>query len=127
MATPFDRLAGQLPVELLDTLTELTNGISSTDIADGSVTTAKLAASAVTKAKAGVFLSVVQFANGGSQNVPHGLGVTPTLVLIVPTGGHNGAGAAGTQFPTIAAGVHTSTNAVATVTQGAEYRVFAWV
>lgn len=95
-------------------------------IADGAVTTIKLAAAAVTKAKAAVFVSTEQTATGASQNVAHGLGVVPAAVLVVPTAGHDGAGAAGVQFPDIVEGVHTTTNVVVTVEAGAKFKVLAW-
>jgi hypothetical protein len=95
-------------------------------VADGAVTTAKLAALAVTKAKALVFFSAEVTATGASQNVAHGLGVVPAGVLIVPTKGHDGAGAAGTEFPDSTEGVHTTTNVLVTVEAGAKFKVMAW-
>lgn len=95
-------------------------------VADLAVTTAKLAALAVTKAKALVFASAELTGTGAAQNVAHGLGVVPALVLVVPTAGHNGAGAAGTQFTDVAEGVHTSTNVVVTVDNGGKFKVLAW-
>lgn len=95
-------------------------------LADGAVTTAKLAAAAVTKAKAAVFASGQVSATGSAQNVAHGLGVIPALVMIVPVGGHDNGGGAGDYFPVVTAGSHTSTNVVATVTAGSKFQVFAW-
>lgn len=95
-------------------------------VADLAVTTAKLAALAVTKAKALVFFSTEQTATGASQNVAHGLGAVPAGVLIVPTKGHDGAGAAGTEFPDSTEGVHTTTNVLVTVEAGAKFKVMAW-
>lgn len=95
-------------------------------VADLAVTTAKLAALAVTKAKALVFFSAEVTATGASQNVAHGLGVVPAGVLIVPTKGHDGAGAAGTEFPDSTEGVHTTTNVLVTVEAGAKFKVMAW-
>ncbi len=90
------------------------------------VTNGKLAAAAVTKAKAAVFASTEQTATGAAQNVAHGLGAVPALVLVIPTEGHDGAGAAGTQMPDIAEGAHDATNVVVTVSNGAKFKVFAW-
>ena len=105
-------------------------------VADGAVTTAKLAAlavdasklaaGAVTMAKAKVFFSAEVTATGSAQNVAHGLAVVPAGVLVVPTKGHNGAGAAGAEFPDSAEGTHTSTNVVVTVEAGAKFKVMAW-
>jgi hypothetical protein len=95
-------------------------------VADGAVITAKLGPLAVTKAKALVFASAELTATGASQNVAHGLGVVPALVLVVPTKGHDGAGAAGTEFPDSTEGVHTTTNVLVTVEAGAKFKVMAW-
>ena len=95
-------------------------------VADGAVTTVKLAAAAVTKVKAAVFASTEQTATGAAQNVAHGLGAIPALVLVIPTAGHDGAGAAGTQMPTIVEGAHDGTNVIVTADQGAKFKVMAW-
>lgn len=103
-----------------------TSSVTSAKILDGTIATGDLAALAVTKAKALVFVSTEQTATGSSQNVAHGLAATPALVLIVPTAGHDGAGGAGTQMPTIAEGAHDGTNVVVTVTAGAKFKALAW-
>ena len=72
-----------------------------------------------------VFVSAEQTADGTAQSIAHGLGYTPSRVLVVVTGGHDGAGGAGTQFPTITEGTHDATNVVVTVTAGAKYKVLA--
>lgn len=95
-------------------------------VSDGAVTTAKLAAAAVTKAKAAVFASTEQTATGSAQNVAHGLGVTPALVLVIPTAGHDGLGAAGDLMPTIVEGAHGTTNVVVTAEAGSKFKVMAW-
>lgn len=77
-----------------------------------------IGASKVTFAKAKVFISTTQTGTGSSQNVAHGLGTTPTLVLIVPV---VTAGAV-----SIVYGSHTSTNVVTTVTSGDTFKVMAW-
>ena len=100
--------------------------VTTVKILDANVTTAKLGALAVTKAKALVFFSAEVTATGASQNVAHGLGVVPAGVLIVPTKGHDGAGAAGTEFPDSTEGVHTTTNVLVTVESGAKFKVMAW-
>lgn len=95
-------------------------------IGAGAVDTAELADDAVTAAKALAFVSAEQTATGASQNVAHGLGATPSLVLVTITNGHDGAAGAGTQVPDIAEGAHDDTNVVVTVTAGATFKVFAW-
>jgi hypothetical protein len=81
-----------------------------------------IGAGAVTKAKAKVFFSTEVTGTGSSQNVAHGLGVTPTAVLVAPTelaadlaAGYD-----------CAEGTHTSTNVVLTITSGAKVKVLAW-
>jgi len=91
------------------------------------VTGAEIAASTIAASKLRMFVSTVQTGTGAAQNVAHGLSVVPSVVIIIPVGGHDGAGAAGTQFPTIVEGVHTGTNVVVTVSNGATFKVFAMV
>lgn len=66
------------------------------------------------------FISTEQTGNGSAQSIPHGLGVTPTKVLValtyVPSGG-----------ATITEGTHNATNVVVTVTNLAKYKVQAIV
>jgi hypothetical protein len=71
------------------------------------------------------FESTEQTGTGASQNVAHGLGRAPRLVIVTATEGHDGAGGAGTQAADIAYGVHTSTNVVVTVSNGAKFRAVA--
>lgn len=97
-----------------------TGGVSAAgQFAAGVVDAAALAALAVTKAKALVFVSAEQTANGSAQNVAHGLAATPSAVLVIPTLVTGGA------F-TITEGSHTSTNVIVTMTTGMKYKVFAW-
>lgn len=103
------------------------SAVTTAKLDTGAVTTAKLADDAVTAAKAPVFVSTEQTATGSAQNVAHGLGSAPSLVLVVPTAGHDGAGGAGVEFPTITEGVHTGTNVVVTVEAGAKFKVLAWL
>jgi hypothetical protein len=91
-----------------------TGGITATQLGALAVGTAALAATAVTKAKAMVFVSTEQTGNGASQNVAHGLTGTPSAVLIVPT-----------DTSPATAGVYTAVEG--TVTTGKKYKVFAWV
>jgi hypothetical protein len=73
----------------------------------------------VDESDAKVFVSTEQTGNNNPQSVAHGLGVTPPLVLVVPTG----VGAGGFD---IAEGAHDATNVVVTVSAGTTYKVFAW-
>lgn len=78
-----------------------------------------IAADAVTAAKAHVFLSTEQTGNGSAQNVAHGLGVTPTVVLVIPSDMPDSAWS-------LVQGTHTDTNVVVTATSGGKYYVLAW-
>jgi hypothetical protein len=86
------------------------------------VTASQIENAALTLAKAAVFISTEQTGNGGAQNVAHGLGVTPSKVLVIPT---NTAPATVGVY-TATEGAHTSTNVVVTVTSGKKYKVLAW-
>lgn len=87
------------------------------------VTTTRIAASAVTAAKAAVFVSAEQTATGAAQNVAHGLGATPSKVLIVPT---LHPGTPDTGAFTLTEGAHDGTNVVVTMTINCKFKVLAW-
>jgi len=87
------------------------------------ITTSQLENAAVTLAKAAVFISTEQTGNGGSQSIAHGLGATPSKVLVVPT---DLTPATAGEY-VVVEGVHTSTNVVVTVTTGKKFKVLAWV
>lgn len=86
--------------------------------AAGVVDTAALGASAVTAAKLAFFKSTEQTGTGSSQNVAHGLGSTPGLVMVMPTD-------ILAAEVTIVEGSHDGTNVVLTVTSGAKFKVIA--
>lgn len=65
------------------------------------------------------FVSTEQTGTGASQNVAHGLGVTPSRVLAVPSEGDGNA-------MDIAYGVHTSTNCLFTAGAAVKFYVHAW-
>ena len=79
-----------------------------------------IADDAVTAAKSKTFASTEQTGTGSPQNVAHGLGATPSIVMIAVTEDPAGSG-----FD-VAEGTHTSTNVVVTVTSGVKFKVFAW-
>lgn len=78
-----------------------------------------------TSANLVAFTSDVEEGTGAEQTIAHGLGVVPNIVLLIPVAGHDGAGAAGDNFPSIVEGVHTDENIVVTVSEGAKFKVFA--
>jgi hypothetical protein len=61
-----------------------------------------------------------QVGTGAAQNIAHGLGVTPTKVVITPTESQSGGG----RF-TATEGTHDVTNVKLTVTSGERYKVRA--
>lgn len=65
------------------------------------------------------FKSTEQTGNGSPQNVAHGLGVTPSVVMIIPSNLTGGA-------YVVTEGTHTTTNVVVTVTSGEKYIVVAY-
>lgn len=92
------------------------------DVADGSISTAKIATGAVTVAKMKTFKSTEQTGSGSAQNIAHGLGSTPSLVIVYPTD----TSVATEGVYVVTEGSHTSTNVVVTVTNGKKYRVVAF-
>lgn len=91
--------------------------VGTTELASSAVTNAKIAAGAVTKAKMAFFGNHGNTGTGSSQNIAHGLGVTPTFVTVIFTGT--------TSSQTVTYGTHTSTNVVVTVTSAATFDVIA--
>jgi hypothetical protein len=79
---------------------------------------ATIGAGKVSSGKMALFVSTLQTGSGGAQNIAHGLGVTPTTVLLIPASVPATGGLA-TSF------TKGSTNVVATVTNGATYYVVA--
>lgn len=82
----------------------------------------ELQSNTVTLGKANAFFSTEQTGTGSSQNIAHGMGATPSGVLIVPT--ELSAGLLGGYD--VAEGAHDGTNVVVTVTSGEKFKVFAW-
>jgi hypothetical protein len=72
------------------------------------------------------FASAVLTGTGAEQLLAHGLPAAPVLVVVVPTAGHDGSGAAGIQMPAVVEGVHTATDVLVTVSEGATFKVLAW-
>jgi predicted RecA/RadA family phage recombinase len=75
-----------------------------------------------TRAKA-VFKSAEQTGTGSAQNVAHGLGVTPTRIIVYPS--DTSPSTAGVY--TLTEGTNTSTNVVVTMTSGKKFFVVAYV
>lgn len=81
------------------------------------VGTSELDDASVTAAKINMFYSTEQTANGSAQDVPHGLGVSPSKVVIIPSA--TLAGATGFSY------TKGSVNIVVTGTNTAKYYVLA--
>lgn len=76
----------------------------------------------VRKAERKCFLSAEITATGSVQSIPHGLGETPSLVMIIPTASPSTYAAL-----TITEGTHDATNVKVTVTSGWKFKVYAEV
>lgn len=63
-----------------------------------------------------VFVSTTQTGTGAQQSIAHGLGVTPTVVVVMHL----------SSDPWDVQGTHTSTNVLITVSSDASYKVVAW-
>lgn len=98
------------------------NAVGTAELAANAVTTAKIAANAVTVAKMSVFKSTEQTGTSSAQNIAHGLGVTPGLVMVFPTDTN----VATTGDYIVTEGTHTTTNVVVTVTTGKKFKVVAF-
>jgi hypothetical protein len=98
------------------------NAVLNVDVSDAAVGTAELIDSSVTVAKMSVFKSSEQTGTGSAQNIAHGLGVAPGLVIVYPT--DTSPATAGVYAMT--EGSHGSTNVVVTVTTGKKFKVVAF-
>lgn len=72
------------------------------------------------------FVSNVLDGTGSATEILHGLPSAPDKFIVVPHGGHNGSGAAGTQMPTFVVGTVDATKITVTATAGSKYYVVAW-
>lgn len=77
-------------------------------------------AAASAAAVSGKFQSGVRVATGASESIAHGLGVTPSLVLVSVQDN------TGVATVVIVEGAHDATNVKVTVTSGAKYKVIAF-
>lgn len=84
-------------------------------VADGG----NLADDSVPAAKLNVFKSTEQTGTGSEQDIAHGLGAVPGLVIVTPTSTPDAA--------TFAEGTHDGTNVKVTATSGAKFKVVAIV
>jgi len=84
------------------------------------ITTRKISDESILKRSRKVFLSAEQTGTGAEQSIPHGLGVTPALVLIIITGSPTTYAAL-----TVTEGTHDATNVKVTVTTDWKYKVYA--
>lgn len=69
-----------------------------------------------------VFVSTEQTGTGASQNIAHGLGAVPRMIIVTPTD----LTPATVGSYSVVEGAHTSTNVVVTVTSGKKFKVLAF-
>ena len=67
------------------------------------------------------FVSAEQTGTGSAQNIAHGLGVVPALVMVAPTD----TAPATVGVYTVTEGTHDATNVIVTCTSGKKYKVLA--
>lgn len=87
------------------------------DIADATIANAKLVNSTIQAGKIDYFKSTEQTGTGSEQDIAHGLGRTPTLVIAYPS--------ELTGIGTIVEGTHDGTNVKVTAVTGDKYFVVA--
>lgn len=93
---------------VIDNVSEISEALNSGALVDGSVTAVKMA----------LFVSTEQTGTGAAQTIAHGLGLTPSKVLIIPTNVPSGG-------YTVTEGTHGTANVSVTVTTGAKFKVMA--
>lgn len=118
---PVSQVTGKKQLPLVGPSSVPTVGLVNLDPTTGAIT--PFAATSASKV-IGKFSSTVLTGTGAVQNVPHGIGVTPTLVLVSPYD-NTASGTSPFTFQ-IAEGSHTSTNVVVTVTSGLKFKIIAF-
>lgn len=93
-------------------------GLVPSAINDATIVNADLVNSTIQSGKISYFKSTEQTGNGSEQDVAHGLGRTPSLVMVIASELTGGA-------DDIAEGTHDGTNVKVTATSGVKYKVVA--
>jgi predicted RecA/RadA family phage recombinase len=114
-----------------DNSAKVATAVAATNILIGNATLAAASGDALGTVRLGggaggatgftIFQSTEQTGTGSSQNVAHGLGVVPTVVIVYPTD----TAPATVGVYTMVEGTHTTTNVVVTVTSGKKFKVVA--
>jgi len=94
--------------------------VSKPHLAKAAVDSEKIVDASIKKADRLCSLSAEQTGTGSEQSIAHGLGVTPSLVIINITGSPATYAAL-----TESLGTHDATNVKVTVTSGWKYKVYA--
>jgi hypothetical protein len=84
---------------------------------DSTVVNADIATSTIQAGKISYFKSTIQTGTGSPQNIAHGLGRTPALVILIPV--------ELTGIGTLTEGTHTGTNVIATAVSDDKYIAIA--
>jgi len=95
-------------------------GIRRYHVEKGAVASEEVKDASIKKADRLCSLSAEQTGTGAEQSIAHGLGVTPSLVMIIITGSPATYAAL-----TVTEGTHDATNVKVTVTSGWKYKVYA--
>jgi len=90
------------------------------DIADGQITNQKIGNTEIQAGKIDFFQSTEQTGTGSEANVAHGLGRTPTLVIVYPTENTTG------NTMNITEGTHDGTNIKVNAPATMKYKVVAF-
>lgn len=113
--TEIRRSKGGILKGLYDQVKNLADGI----LPVGSISTSEIADNAVTGPKINYFKSTEQTGDGSEQDIAHGLGSVPSIVLVIPSINKDGADCSFVE------GTHGTANVKVTATSGAKYKVFA--
>jgi hypothetical protein len=88
---------------------------------DSIITSADIKDATIVSADIKIFVSTEQTGSGSEQSVAHGLGATPTKVIVAVTE------FGGSTAVDVAEGTHDGTNCKVTISSGVKYKIWAQV